>query len=84
MSLMNEVEKLMNEVDASAEYRLVNLGGKKLYIEGLKSVVCFGENEMMFQLKKQILVVSGSDLKVKYLDKTTCVLEGQITAVVLK
>lgn len=84
MSLMNEVEKLMNEVDASFDFRIVNLSGKKLYIEGLKSVVCLSDNEMIFQLKKQILVVSGSDLKVKYLDKSTCVLEGQITAVVLK
>ena len=84
MSLINEVEKLMNEVDSSMDYRLINLGGKKLYIEGLKSVVGFGESEMMFQLKKQILVVSGSNLKVKYLDKTTCVLYGKITSVVLK
>ena len=84
MSLMNEVEKLMNAVDASIDYRLINLGGKKMYIEGLKSVICFGENEMIFQLKKQTLTVLGSEFKVKYLDKTTCVLQGNITSVVLK
>lgn len=78
MGMLDEIEKLMAGVGASANYRLVNLGGKFLYIEGLKSVVSFGSDEMQFQLKKCLLVVVGNNLKVKYLDKTTCVLEGEI------
>ena len=81
MSLMCEIEKLMNSVDLSANYRIVNLGGKSVYIEGIKSVISFGENEMKFQLKNAFLVVNGQNIKVKYLDKSTCVLEGVITAV---
>ena len=84
MSMLDEVEKLMNSVETSMNYRIINLGGKQIYVEGIKSVISFGENEMFFQLKKQVLVVSGSSLKVKYLDKTTCVLEGFITSVVVK
>ena len=78
---MCEIEKLMNSVDLSANYRIVNLGGKSVYIEGIKSVISFGENEMKFQLKNAVLVVNGQNIKVKYLDKSTCVLEGVITAV---
>ena len=81
MSLMSEIEKLMKEVGTSANFRIVNLGGKSVYIEGIKSVVSFGENEMQFQLKKCLLKVAGENLKVKYLDKTTCVLEGLISKV---
>ncbi len=81
MSLMNEIEKLMGDVGTSANYRVINLGGNSLYIEGIKSVISFGENEMQFQLKKNLLKVVGENLKVKYLDKTTCVLEGIIRAV---
>lgn len=78
MGMLDEIEKLMAGVGASANYRTINLGGKFLYIEGLKSVVSFGTEEMQFQLKKCLMIVTGKNLKVKYLDKYTCVLEGEI------
>ena len=81
MSLMSEIEKLMGEVGASANFRIVNLGGNSLYIEGIKSVVSFGETEMKFQLKKNLLVVCGNGLKVKYLDTSTCIIKGEIVKV---
>ena len=81
MSLMSEIEKLMGEVGTSANFRVVNLGGNSVYVEGIKSVIYFGENEMRFQLKKKLLVVSGNALKVKYLDVSTCVITGEITKV---
>lgn len=84
MSLMQEIEKLMQSVGSSYSYRIINLGGNSVYIEGIKSVVSFGESEMQFQLKKSLLVVAGQELKVKYLDKTTCVIIGKIFSVVVK
>lgn len=84
MSLLKEIEKFANTADISVNYRIVNLGGQSVYIEGIKSVVSFGEDEMQFQLKKQLLCVGGSNLKVKYLDKSTCVIEGFISSVVVK
>lgn len=79
MSMMTEIEKFMNMSDASINYRVINIGGNFLYIEGIKSVVNFSTDNMTFQLKKKTLSVNGVDLKVKYLDKTTCIIEGQIT-----
>lgn len=84
MGMLDEIEKLMAGVGVSANYRLINLGGKFLYIEGLKSVVSFGVEEMEFQLKKCLLVVVGKNLKVKYLDKASCVLEGEIISCDIK
>lgn len=81
---MGEIEKLMESTGASSIYRIVNLGGNSLYIEGIKAVLGFAENEMQFQLKKQILTVGGVELKVKYLDKSTCIITGQIQSVVAK
>ncbi len=81
MSLISEIEKLMGEVGTSASFRVVNLGGNSVYVEGIKSVVGLGENEMQFQLKKKLLVVSGNGLKVKYLDTSTCVISGEIVKV---
>ena len=84
MSLFGEIEKLMNSADASFNYRIINLGGKTLYVEGIKGVVSLGENEILLQLKKQLLTIAGLNLKVKYLDKTTCVVDGEISSVVAK
>ena len=81
MSLMSEIEKLMGEVGTSANFRVINLGGQTVYAEGIKSVVSLGENEMQFQLKKCLLVISGNALKVKYLDSSTCVITGEIRVV---
>lgn len=83
MGLLDEVEKFMSTSMSSVNYRTINLGGRALYIEGIKSVVSFGESEMQFQMKKGLLKVTGIDLSVKYLDKTTCMLEGTITSVVV-
>ena len=81
MSLMSEIEKLMGEVGTSANFRVINLGGNSVYAEGIKAVVSLSENEMQFQLKKCLLVISGNALKVKYLDSSTCVITGEITKV---
>ena len=84
MNLLNDIEKLMTNCGSSISYRTINLGGKFLYIEGIKSVVSFGEDEMQFQLNKALLVVGGNLLKVNYLDKSTCILEGNIKSVIVK
>ncbi|MBO5955039.1 MAG: YabP/YqfC family sporulation protein [Clostridia bacterium] len=84
MSLISEIEKLMGEVGTSANFRVINLGGNSLYVEGIKSVVSLGENEMQFQLKKCLLIVGGANLKVKYLDTSTCVISGEIKVVETK
>ncbi len=83
MGLLEEIDKMLTPSMSSVNYRIINLGGRALYIEGIKSVVSFGIDEMQFQLKKGILKVTGIDLCVKYLDKTTCTLEGNIISVVV-
>lgn len=84
MSLMKEIEKLMNTVESSASFRLVNIGGKSEYIEGIKSVVFLSSDEMRFQLKSKLAIVKGANLMLKYLDKTTCVINGEIKVVELQ
>jgi len=84
MSLLNEIEKFLNPTQASVNFRIVNVGGNALYVEGIKNVVEFGEKSIKIQLKKLLLEVGGNNLKTKYLDKTTCVIEGEIISVVTK
>ena len=82
MSMMKEIEKFMTNAEASINYRVVNLGGKNLYVEGIKSIICLGDNEIRFQLKKCMLIIVGNNMKIKYLDKTTCTIVGDIFSVV--
>ncbi len=84
MSMMDEIEKFMSTTNNSLNYKIVDIGGNNLYIEGIKSVVEFGEKVMKFQLKKKLLEVDGENLQVKYLDKNTCIIQGNISAVVKK
>ena len=55
MSLMSEIEKLMNSADSSFNFRVINLGGKTLYVEGIKCVVSLGESEIILQLKTRFV-----------------------------
>ncbi len=84
MSMMKEIEKMMMDTGVSTDYRIINLGGKSVYVEGIKTVVELGAQQIQFQLKKRVLKISGVDLKVKYLDTTTCVIVGEILAVETK
>lgn len=84
MGMLSEIEKFLNTTSSSMNYRILNVGGTGLYVEGIKSVVSFGEEEMRFQLGRGLLVVSGVNLSVKYLDKSTCVLSGKIISVVVQ
>lgn len=81
MSMLDEVEKFFSDTEISANYRTINLGGKFLYIEGIKNIIFLGEEEMRFQLKREALKVVGKNLKIKYLDKNTSVIEGIIRIV---
>ena len=81
MSLISEIEKMMQDIGTSSNYRIVNLGGESVYVEGLKSVVSLDEEEIQLQLKKSILTFLGNSLKVKYLDPSTCVITGNIRVV---
>ena len=79
--MLEEVEKMMTSAGVSLNYRIINLGGNVLYIEGLKSIISLAENEMFFALKSATLKVYGVNLKLKYLDKSSCSISGLIQKV---
>ncbi len=84
MSMMDEIDKFMNSADISLSYRTINLGGKRVYIEGIRDVINILNDEVSFSIRGGILVVGGKGLKLSYLDKTSCVIEGEISSVVKK
>lgn len=82
--MMNEIEKFMSDLGGSINYKIINLGGKMVYIEGIKSVISLDETQMDFQLNRTMLSIVGRGLQIKYLDKTTCTIKGEINSVLTK
>ena len=76
--MMGEIDKLLKNIDVSTEYRLVNIGGKKLYIEGIKALEYIKKDNISLKLKSKSLNILGQDLTIKYLDRSSCVVEGRI------
>ena len=84
MSLIAEIEKLINAEMSTIDYRIFNIGGKNIYIEGIKNIVNLTNKCMEFQLKKSSIIIKGSNLKVKYLDGSTVHILGEIYEVITK
>ena len=84
MSLIAEIEKLINAEMSTIDYRILNIGGKNIYIEGIKNVVNLTNKCMEFQLKKSTIIIKGNNLKIKYLDGSTAHVLGEIYEVLTK
>lgn len=83
---------LLDEIDNYAtrelgitfnEYRLINIGGKLLYVEGHTGINVLGEKEISLHLKKRLLTIKGEGLSIKYFDKKTAYIVGRIVEVVV-
>lgn len=83
MNLLDEIDSYVAKEYGITfkDYRLVNISGKVLYIEGHNGINVLGQNEMSFKLKKKILTIKGEDLTVKYFDNSTAVVLGRIVQV---
>ena len=68
--MFKEIEKFMNNANASLKYRYINIGGNCLYVEGIKNIIELSENRVQVKLKDSVLEIIGNVLKVKYLDTT--------------
>ena len=83
MNLLDEIDSYVAKEYGITfnDYRLVNISGKVLYIEGHTGINILGQNEMSFRLKKKMLTIKGENLIVKYFDKSTAKELGKIVQV---
>lgn len=83
MNLLDEIDSYVAKEYGITfnDYRLVNISGKVLYIEGHTGINILGQNEMSFRLKKKMLTIKGENLIVKYFDKSTAIVLGKIVQV---
>ena len=59
MNLLDEIDSYVAKEYGITfnDYRLVNISGKVLYIEGHTGINILGQNEMSFRLKKKMLTI---------------------------
>lgn len=83
MNLLDEIDSIVAKEYGITfnDYRLVNISGKVLYIEGHTGINLLGNKEMSFKVKKKILTIRGENLTVKYFDKSTAMILGKIVQV---
>lgn len=82
MNLLEEIDGWVSKEYGITlnEYRLVNISGKALYIEGQTGINLMSEKEISFALKKKNLTIKGDNLTIKYFDKSTAVVVGHIVS----
>lgn len=78
--MFNFFDEIKKELCPSLQddYQCVFIGGNVLYVEGHKGLVKLSNELVMFKTKKKILSVSGANLKLKVLSKTTLSITGEI------
>ena len=71
---------LAEEISA---YRCVLLGGRSVYVEGVKGILGYTAEEVSVQLKKSRLKVCGSKLIIKELNAGVITVNGAIESISL-
>ena len=82
-SLIKEITSAfsINEMKSSAQYKMVNLGGNALYIQGYKSIEKFSNTAINLKLKNQVIFIKGENLSVKELDSLVIYIIGKIKSI---
>ena len=62
-------------------YTIINLSGKLLYIEGLKSLLTLSHEMIAFRAKNSVFYVEGTNLSVEELSENTLKISGNIKKV---
>lgn len=85
---MNFLEEINNFVldefgTTVNDYRYVVINGKYFYLEGHNGIKILTDKEISFAVKKKVISIKGTDLKVKYFDNSTAVILGTIVQVMI-
>ena len=81
MSIINEVFSSLDLDGIIDLYRYYNLGGKVVYIENFVRVNTFSDVEIILKLKKGMIKVSGENLVIEELNKSSILVKGSIKGV---
>jgi hypothetical protein len=75
----DEIDKALGlPVGAQSAYRLINLGGRVLYVDGFRELLTFEDETVICMLKKGILEVVGKSLTIERYEEGFLIIKGKI------
>ena len=79
-SLINEITSAFSIKDMknSAQYKIINLGGKAMYVQGYKSIDKFSDTSIILKIKNASIFIKGERLGIKELDTSCLYITGKI------
>ena len=82
-SLIEEITKAFSVKDLkdSSKYKIINLGGKAVYIQGYKSIDKFSDISIILKLKNESIFIKGEKLKIKEFYSDCIYIIGNIKSV---
>lgn len=82
-SLIEEITKAFSVKDLkdSSKYKIINLGGKAVYIQGYKSIDKFSDVSIILKLKNESIFIKGEKLKIKEFYSDCIYIIGNIKSV---
>ncbi len=82
---LDEISKLtglpINET--FSEYKLINIGGKVLYVQNYLKLLVYNKNQIVLKIKSNEINVEGESLKILELESNSILIKGNIFKVYL-
>jgi len=73
---------LMQEFNLSfSDFRYIVISNRLFYIEGHTGLVTLSDFEIIFSIRKKKCTITGADLKIKQMDKSTAMIVGDVVGV---
>ena len=85
LGVFNFFDELKSEFaikeDVFAEFSIIDIAGKLLYLEGHKGLLSLGEERVCIKMKKGEIVIIGRGLSLAKLSQNTIAIKGKIEKV---
>lgn len=80
---ISELLKLPVDV-ACSDTRIIMIGTRTLKIENYRSILVYSDTLIKIQAKQQIVMIHGTELKIRYYDQDEMEIQGRIHGVTIK
>lgn len=80
---ISELLKLPADV-ACSDTRIIMIGTRTLRIENYRSILVYSDTLIKIQANQQIVMIHGTELKIRYYDQDEMEIQGRIHGVTIK
>lgn len=78
--MFNFIEEFSG-IDSVIGYKYMNIGGKKFYMQGFKSILSFSQDSVILKVPNGEIEIQGNNLNIEELGVDTILIAGNILRV---